>query len=57
MKAVLITLLAFVPSVLSGAISADEAAQRTFDYVVIGGGLGGLVVAGRLSENPNVSVL
>lgn len=57
MKAVLITLLAFVPSVLSGAISPEEAAQRTFDYVVIGGGLGGLVVAGRLSEDPNVSVL
>lgn len=57
MKAVLYTLLAFVPSVLSGAISPEEAAQRTFDYVVIGGGLGGLVVAGRLSEDPNVSVL
>lgn len=57
MRLILVTLLAFVPSVLSGAISIDEATQRTFDYVVIGGGLGGLVVAGRLSEDPSVSVL
>lgn len=57
MRLVLLTLLASVPHVLSGAISLDEATQKTFDYVVIGGGLGGLVVAGRLSEDPGVSVL
>lgn len=56
MKAVLYTLLA-LPAALAGSISADEAASRTFDYVVVGGGLGGLVVAGRLSEDPGVSVL
>ncbi|EPQ29695.1 uncharacterized protein PFL1_02915 [Pseudozyma flocculosa PF-1] len=29
---------------------------QTYDYVVVGGGLAGLVVAGRLSENPDVTV-
>jgi hypothetical protein len=27
--------------------------ETTFDYVIVGGGLTGLVVANRLSENPN----
>jgi len=31
--------------------------SQEFDYVVIGGGIGGCVVAGRLSENPNTRVL
>ena len=29
---------------------------RTFDYIVVGGGTAGLVVAARLTENPSVSV-
>ncbi|KAJ6085502.1 hypothetical protein N7499_005131 [Penicillium canescens] len=32
-------------------------AGRTFDYVVAGGGLTGLTVAARLTENPNITVL
>ena len=32
-------------------------ADQTFDYIVVGGGLGGLTVANRLSEDPNISVL
>lgn len=31
--------------------------SQKFDYIVIGGGTAGLVVATRLSESPNVSVL
>ena len=30
--------------------------NKTFDYIVVGGGSGGCVVAGRLSEDPYVSV-
>lgn len=40
-------------------ITDSPAALRdtSFDYIVCGGGLTGLTVASRLSENPNISVL
>ena len=34
-----------------------DAASKTFDYIVVGGGLTGITVAARLAENPAVSVL
>jgi choline dehydrogenase-like flavoprotein len=37
-------------------VSAADFAARTFDYVIVGGGTAGLVVAARLSENSNVTV-
>ncbi|KAL5082898.1 hypothetical protein Trisim1_002717 [Trichoderma cf. simile WF8] len=38
------------------AAPLETAPDLTFDYVVVGGGPGGLTVATRLSEDPNVSV-
>ncbi|KAK7193436.1 alcohol oxidase [Paraphaeosphaeria sporulosa] len=36
--------------------SLDEFISRDYDYVVIGGGTAGLVIAARLTENPSVKV-
>lgn len=35
---------------------AQEFASEKFDYLILGGGTAGLVVAARLSEDPNVKV-
>lgn len=32
-------------------VAADDVAGKTFDYVIVGGGTSGLVVANRLSQD------
>lgn len=34
----------------------DEFVNQEYDYIVVGGGTAGCVVAARLTENPNVKV-
>jgi len=37
--------------------NATTANEKTFDYIVVGGGLTGITVAARLAKNPSVTVL
>lgn len=40
----------------SAICSVDEFVAQTYDYIVVGGGTAGLVVAARLTENFDVTV-
>ncbi|KIW85204.1 hypothetical protein Z517_00594 [Fonsecaea pedrosoi CBS 271.37] len=40
----------------SALVAADEFVGREYDYLICGGGTAGLVVAARLTENPDVTV-
>lgn len=45
------------PPAYGVSTNAADADGQTFDYIVIGGGLTGLTVASRLTENSDISVL
>lgn len=49
-------LLTAAPLLAASALALPHGHEQRFDYVVVGGGTSGLVVANRLSELKNVSV-
>ncbi|EDR06224.1 uncharacterized protein LACBIDRAFT_174286 [Laccaria bicolor S238N-H82] len=52
------SLLFILSPVLAGVITSPTGVNgQTYDYIVVGGGLAGLTVAGRLAENPKITVL
>jgi choline dehydrogenase-like flavoprotein len=44
------------PNNLTALCSIDEFFKLDYDFIVVGGGTAGLVVAARLTENANVKV-
>ena len=60
MRATTLLLSVVTDSALASALYSNSfgvpGLNATYDYVVIGGGTGGLTIAARLAEDPNVSV-
>ncbi len=47
----------FLTVMLAGTYSTTPTLAETFDYIIVGAGTSGLVVANRLSEDPSVTVV
>jgi choline dehydrogenase len=57
-QCLIVLVLSFTLPVLAGVTTSEsDVINKTFDYIIIGGGLTGLTVAGRLTEDPSVTVL
>lgn len=57
--ALLIVILAVTVIIITTAVisASQRVSENTFDYIIVGAGASGCVLAARLSENPAVKVL
>lgn len=50
-------ILGFLPLALASISYNATSSNSSYDYIIVGGGTSGLVVANRLTEDPKISVL